>query len=78
MRKITMTIAAAAVLAGTFGAAPAAQAGQVTTPRPDPVLNTQPSTPVQPLDCEGTTGRMGCGPGWIWRDGWRGNACYPC
>jgi hypothetical protein len=30
------------------------------------------------LDCYGTTGGMGCGPGWTWRDGWRGWACYPC
>jgi hypothetical protein len=33
---------------------------------------------VQGLDCQGTTGNMGCGPGWFWRDGWRGWACYPC
>jgi hypothetical protein len=33
---------------------------------------------VRPLDCHGTTGGMGCGPGWFWRDGWRGWACYPC
>jgi hypothetical protein len=33
---------------------------------------------VAALDCHGTTGNMGCGPGWFWRDGWRGWACYPC
>ena len=33
---------------------------------------------VAALDCQGTTGSMGCGPGWFWRDGWRGWACYPC
>jgi hypothetical protein len=39
----------------------------------------QPLDPaVQPLDCWGTTGSMGCGPGWHWRDGWRGLGCYPC
>jgi hypothetical protein len=30
------------------------------------------------LDCYGTTGDHGCGPGWFWRDGERGWACYAC
>ena len=41
----------------------------------------QPATPVPvftALDCEGWTGIHGCGPGWFWRDGWRGWACYVC
>jgi hypothetical protein len=42
------------------------------------VVNVAPSAPVQLFDCRGTTGDMGCGPGWFWRDGWRGFACYPC
>jgi hypothetical protein len=37
-----------------------------------------PAVAVAALDCQGTTGNMGCGPGWFWRDGWRGWACYPC
>jgi len=46
--------------------------------------NATPSTPhnsppiITALDCYGTTGNMGCGPGFFWRDGWRGWACYPC
>jgi len=26
---------------------------------------------TQMLDCRGTIGGMGCGPGWFWSDGWR-------
>ena len=78
MRKIAMTIAAAALTIGTFTMTPLAQAAQVAPTPPRPVVNTQPSAPVQMMDCAGTTGRMGCGPGWIWHDGWRGYACYPC
>ena len=77
MRKITLTVAAAALALGTFTTAPLAQAAQTTPTQPSPVY-TQPQSPVQLLDCFGTTGAMGCGPGWFWRDGWRGWACYPC
>jgi hypothetical protein len=48
----------------------------------DTNVYTQPAVPIGPkvqmFDCRGTTGDMGCGPGWFWRDGWRGWACYPC
>jgi hypothetical protein len=77
MHRLTMAVAAAAMAAGTILTAPTAAAGVV----PDTTY-TQPPVPagpkVQPLDCYGTTGNMGCGPGWFWRDGWRGWACYPC
>jgi len=36
------------------------------------------TAPQAAADCAGTTGSMGCGPGWIWHDGWRGYGCYPC
>jgi hypothetical protein len=81
MRKISMTLAAAAVLVGSLASAPsafAAQASHDTTVDTRPAAPAAPAAPVQPLDCQGTTGGMGCGPGWIWRDGWRGWACYPC
>jgi hypothetical protein len=76
MRRITMTAAAVALLAGPLlsaGAAQAAQRPQDTTPyapTPTPV--------IQPLDCQGTTGSMGCGPGYYWRNGDQGWRCYPC
>ena len=77
MRRLTMAVAAAAMAAGTILTAPTAAAGVVQdTTYTQPSVPTAPTT--QPLDCQGTTGNMGCGPGWFWRDGWRGWACYPC
>jgi hypothetical protein len=78
MRKFGMTVAAAAMTMGTLAMSPLAQAAQVAPTPPSPILDAQPSAPVQLFDCRGTTGDMGCGPGWIWHDGWRGFACYPC
>jgi hypothetical protein len=76
MRRIAKFLAGAALLAGTLGTAPIAGAAQNTH---DTTTYTQPPVPViQPLDCHGTTGDHGCGPGWFWRDGWHGWACYPC
>jgi hypothetical protein len=79
MRKFAATfVAAAAILASPLPVTQIAQAGDssndttVSTPAPAPVPR------VHPFDCRGTTGSMGCGPGWIWRDGWRGWGCYPC
>lgn len=79
MRKIATTfLAAAAILASPLPVAQIAQAADtsndttVATPAPAPIPR------VHPLDCVGTTGPRGCGPGWIWRDGWRGWGCYPC
>jgi hypothetical protein len=72
MRKVAMIVATAAFTMGTLATAtstPTAQADQ-TTPAPTPT--------VQMLDCYGTTGDHGCGPGWFWRDGERGWACYAC
>jgi len=76
MRKISMAAAAGFVL---FGAVLTAQPAHAAQTSQDTIVYTQPARPsVQALDCQGTTGRMGCGPGWFWRDGWRGYACYPC
>ncbi|OBB17813.1 hypothetical protein A5662_05425 [Mycobacteriaceae bacterium 1482268.1] len=76
MRKIMLAAAAAGMLLGTLATEPVAQAAQPT----DDTVYIQPAvTPkFEALDCRGTTGAMGCGPGWFWRDGWRGWACYPC
>jgi hypothetical protein len=35
-------------------------------------------TPIQKAACDGVTGVHGCGPGWFWRFGRRGWACYRC
>lgn len=57
----------------TTAPAHAADTGQSSR---DTTVYTQPKGPgVQLLDCGGTTGSFGCGPGWIWHDGWRGFAC---
>jgi hypothetical protein len=78
MRKFGMALSIVAMMSGAAGAAPTAFAASST----DTNVYAQPAAPTAPgvhmLDCAGTTGRMGCGPGWIWRDGWRGWACYPC
>jgi hypothetical protein len=80
MRKFPVTIAAAALMMGTLATSAGAPAAQARETSHDTVPYTQTTSPapVQPLDCGGTTGRMGCGPGWFWRDGWRGWSCYPC
>jgi hypothetical protein len=79
MRKFATVLAIAAAMAGSLSTAQIASAAQTNQ---DPHVYTQPAAPstpgVQMLDCYGTTGGMGCGPGWVWRDGWRGWACYPC
>ena len=70
--KIAAVVAAAFVLT----VAPPAKA---QTPY-HPIVPTKPGTPatVQPLARNGTTGDHGCGPGFYWRNGDRGRACYPC
>lgn len=77
MHKLAMTLAVGALMAGPVLTAPsataAAAAPNITYTQPAPEV-----PKIEALDCRGTTGNMGCGPGWFWRDGWRGWACYPC
>lgn len=80
MRRFATVLAVAALMTGSVVTAQSATAAQAA---PDTTVYTAPApAPAQPkvqaLDCQGTTGAMGCGPGWFWRDGWRGWACYPC
>jgi hypothetical protein len=80
MRKLATALAVAALITGPLVTAQSATAAQTAL---DTTVYTQPApVPAQPkvqaFDCQGTTGAMGCGPGWFWRDGWRGWACYPC
>lgn len=81
MRKIATIVGATAIIVGSLLGAPAAGAAQVDTDVTVDVIVAPPAPQrpaVQMVDCEGFTGAMGCGPGWFWRDGWRGWACYPC
>jgi hypothetical protein len=79
MRKFGMALAITAMMFGSVATAQTALAAQSSH---DTNAATQPAVPVGPkvqmFDCYGTTGAMGCGPGWVWRDGWRGFGCYPC
>lgn len=76
MRKFGLALAVTAMVCGSLTSAQTAFAAQSTL---DTTVYTSPSDDgVHLLDCFGTTGGMGCGPGWTWRDGWRGWACYPC
>jgi hypothetical protein len=72
-KKISITVAAAALFAGPLLTGVNAQAAQsshdTTTYAPTPTM-----TAVQPLACNGTTGSEGCGPGWIWN----GSRCVRC
>ncbi|MEH3138686.1 MAG: hypothetical protein PGN37_00615 [Mycobacterium kyogaense] len=79
MRRLARTVGASALIVGSLLGAPTATAAQLTNPAPAPAPVPVPERPtVQLLDCYGSTGWMGCGPGWTWRDGWRGFACYVC
>ena len=75
MKRIAMAFATAGVIAGAL--AGNANAASVDNNPVQP----RPSTPVPiitAMNCVGGTGLEGCGPGWFWRDGWRGMGCYPC
>jgi hypothetical protein len=82
MRRIAKKLSASLLVAGALVAvAPTHTAGAAATLPTGPGITapSQPVTPImQPLDCNGGTGFRGCGPGWIWHDGWRGFACYVC
>jgi hypothetical protein len=75
MRRTVKGLVGIGIVAASLAGAPGASASQpnngtTTAPSPVPIITA--------LDCQGTTGNMGCGAGWYWRDGWKGWACYPC
>lgn len=78
MRRISMAIAAAGIIAGSLAGAQSANAAAVNPNPAPPVRPSIPTPIVEALNCAGWTGVEGCGPGWFWRDGWRGWGCYPC
>lgn len=78
MRKLATALAVGAIVVGPVVTATAANAAHTAPNITVTVAPTSPEPTVKAFDCYGTTGSMGCGPGWTWRDGWRGWACYPC
>ncbi len=70
--RMIMTAATAALLIGPFATVASAHAAQI--PHDTTTYNPAPTATVQPLDCHGTTGAYGCGPGYVWN----GNRCVPC
>lgn len=77
MRKLATAMAVGALIVGPVVTATAANAAS-TAPNTTVSVPAPQEPTVKAYDCYGTTGGMGCGPGWTWRDGWRGWACYPC
>lgn len=78
MRRIAMVIASAGIIAGSLTGTPTAGAAAVDTTITPPAQPTSQVPIITALDCVGTTGVMGCGPGWVWRNGWQGFRCYIC
>lgn len=79
MRRIAMAIATAGIIAGSLAGAQTAGAASTNDIAPPPApVQPFPTPIIAALDCGFTTGWAGCGPGWIWRNGWRGPACYVC
>ena len=76
MRRIVMGLAAAGMIAGSLTGVQTANAAQSTNATPSTPQSSPPI--ITALDRDGTTGIHGCGPGFFWRDGWRGWSCYPC
>ena len=65
MRKVTMTLTAAALLLGTMALQASAQNQQRGAASIHALRNATPI--VTPAACYGGTGYCGCGPGWIKR-----------
>ena len=78
MQRFGKVGAAGLMLTGCLFMTPTAQAAAPVTGGGAPPAPHVAGGTVQMLDCGGTTGAAGCGPGWFWRDGWRGRGCYPC
>jgi hypothetical protein len=76
IRKLTMTVAAAALVLGTM----ALQANAQNEHRGAAVLKSvKNATPIVTLAaCNGTTGHCGCGAGWVSACGDKCCQCRPC
>lgn len=72
MRKIALTLTAAALALGTLAIAANAQTqSQGAAGFHAQIKN---ATPIIAAACNGRTGGHGCGPGWVWN----GARCVPC
>lgn len=77
MRKLTMTLTAAALVLGTMAISANAQTQAPGAASVHAQL--QNATPIiKQAACNGTTGVYGCGPGWVRRCGYYGCRCVPC
>lgn len=74
MNKIALTLVAAAFAFGAMSIAADAQSqfkGAKSLGK-----QIKDAIPIDTVACNGTTGGMGCGPGWIWSRYYR--RCVPC
>jgi len=77
MRKLSMTLTAAALVLGTMAISANAQTQAPGAASVHAQL--QNATPIiKQAACNGTTGAYGCGPGWVRRCGYYGCRCVPC
>jgi len=77
MKKLTMTLTAAALALGALAVTASAQTqGLGAASLRAQIQNATPT--ITHAACNGRTGAHGCGPGWFWRFGRRGWACYAC
>src|ERR1700730_2843995 len=76
MRKLTVTLTAAALLLGTMALQASAQTQQRGAANINALRNATPI--VTPAACYGGTGYCGCGPGWVSACSPRCCRCVPC
>ena len=76
MRKLTMTLAAAALVLGAMILQANAQTQQRSAACINALKNATPI--VKQAACNGTTGYCGCGPGWVSACAPRCCRCVPC
>jgi hypothetical protein len=80
MKKLVTLCAAGILVAGTMATMSLMARAEVQAPSAAnfhaALVNS--SRIVTEVSCRGTTGIYGCGPGWYWRHGWKGWACYRC
>ena len=75
MKKLTLTLTAAALALGTMALTASAQTQQPGAASLH--AQVQNFTPIiQQAACNGYTGAYGCGPGWIWSHRW--HRCVRC
>ena len=75
MKKLTLTLAAAALVLGSMVLSASAQGAGAASMHAQ-LKNATPI--VKQVACNGTTGIYGCGPGWVRRCGYYGCRCVPC